>query len=90
MADSNQELINNNMIFVTESEGCKDVQKLQENDTDEVRALSKLSAFFYMLTVIHTKHFSSHKRFDCQRLCTKPQSILILMRTYRLNLKLYP
>lgn len=38
MADADQELINNNVICKDdESERRKDMQKLKENDVDEVR-----------------------------------------------------
>lgn len=47
MADTHEELINNNIFFIEdEREGGKNVQKLLDNDADEVRKLNKCSALF--------------------------------------------
>ena len=69
MANTHQEMINNNVIFMDEeSEARKDVLKLQDNDADEVRGLSKLVNFQRCFTWLEkhkqsTFSFQSHKRF---------------------------
>lgn len=56
MADADQELINNNVICKDdESERRKDMQKLKENDVDEVRTWSKLAAALFDVLIEHTQ-----------------------------------